>query len=140
MCDAIVGIVCAITVVLSFFCIYISIADIILLNERKKDSGTNKEHTTVPKYEYSVEDIISLLKKNDIIEMSILSNNQLIKLGASSDCHVSNSRFFNKKYYIDKNYNITIDNLHSILLSHAQNGTIFVVSIDDVSPKYYNIK
>ena len=128
-----IGIVCFQVVGLSILCIYLSICEIILLNDRKKEDKVNIENARLHSRTYSVDHILSLLEKNDIIEISIISNAQIIKLGASSDCCPGNSHFFDKSYYINNN-DATIEELREIINNYSTNSKVCVISIDGVPP------
>ena len=52
-----------------------------------KENKINIENARTYSEIYSVDCVLSLLEKNDIIEILIASGDQIIKLGASSDSH-----------------------------------------------------
>ena len=64
----------------------------------------------------------------------IISNKQVIKLGATSDSHPGNSMFFDKCYYIDNQNDITIENLKNRIIDYSINNKICVIAIDGIPP------
>ena len=88
-------------------------------------------------YNISVDKIVSLAEENDIIEFMIIADDKKIKMGASSDCENNSFTFFDKRYYIGKQEYENIDEFRERVQEISDNGTIKVVSIDGVSPKYY---
>lgn len=134
----IINIVCFQVVILSILCIYFSVAEIILLNERNKEDRMNIENARTYSKTYYVDYILSLLEENDIIDISILSNDQIINLGASSDCHPGSSHFFDKNYYINNKNDITIEELREIINHYSTNSKVCVIAIDGVPPNNHN--
>lgn len=132
--NTIIGIVCFQMVILSILCIYLSVGEIILLNEHKNDAQININNAMTHCKTHSVDYILSLLERNDIIEISILSDDQIIKLGASSDSHPGSSYFFDKNYYVNNKNNITIKELREVINNYSTNGKICVIAIDGASP------
>lgn len=128
----IIDIVCFQVVILSILCIYLSVGEIILLNERKKEGKINIENDRKHSKTYSVDYILSLLEKNDIVEISILSKDQIIKLGASSDCYPGRSHFYNKNYYVNNKNDITIEELRGIINNYSTKGKVCIIAIDGV--------
>ena len=109
----------------------------VLLNERR--TKANIDAKVVAEYgKYcSVDYILSLLESNDIIDILIISNNQLIRLGASADSRPGSSKFFDKNFYINDRDNVTIEDLKETINTYSVNGKVCVVAIDDVSPSSY---
>jgi hypothetical protein len=120
---------------LSILCIYVSIGEMILLNERKNKDKINIEKAMKNGKYYSVDYVLSLLEKNDIIDMLILSKDQIIKLGASSDCNPGSSSFFDKEYYVNDKNNVTVEELNEMINFYSTDSKVFVVAIDGVPPK-----
>ena len=71
----IIDIVCFQVVILSILCIYLSIGEMILLKERKKEDKINIEKARTYSKTHHVDYILSLLEENDIIEISGLEMN-----------------------------------------------------------------
>lgn len=130
----IIDIVCFQAGILSILCIYLSVGEMLLLNERKKEDKINIENAKMHSKIYSVDCILSLLEENDIIELSILSNDQTVKLGASSDCRPGNTLFFDKNYYIGNKNNISIEELRETILHYSTDSKVCVIAIDGVPP------
>ena len=132
--DVVFRIIGCIVVVASAFCIYMAIAEMILLHERRLESGIDIELAISNSKNYATDYIISLMQKNDIIEFLIVSNNKIIKLGASSNSHNGSSKFFDKRYYISDQENITIEVLSEVINKYSIDGKICVIKIDGMSP------
>lgn len=130
--DMVIRIAGAQIVILGVLCIYSSIGDMILLKERRETVKINIETEKKFSKNRSVKYIQSLLETNDIIEISILSNNCIVKLGASSECNPGNSLFFNKSYYIDDRSFDSMEDLEKVLNSFSIKGEICVLKIDGV--------
>ena len=128
------NIVAAIVVALSVLCIYISFCEMLLLSERRELAKVEIKKAMKSSKFCSVDRILSLLEANDIIEILIISNQQIIKLGASSDSHPWSSQFFDKKYYIDDFDCIEIEEIKEKLNSYSVDAKVQVVTIDGISP------
>lgn len=118
-------------------CIVISFAQLLVVhdNRSEKQALTSKQMEKVRRF--PIEKIISLSRDNDIIEFKIVSKDMCLNIGASSDSKRGDSVFFDKLYYIG---NREYDNLGSFmeeLTKYSIDGQISVVSIDGVSPEYY---
>lgn len=130
-----VDIASCIVVVLSVLCIYLSVGEMLLLNDRRSSVKVDIETAIKNSKKYAIDSILSMLETSDIIEIQIYSNNKIIKLGASSDCYKGSSRFFDKKYYIDDSEDISIINLKERLINYATKGELCVLTIDGVAPR-----
>ena len=98
--DIILSIVCFILLIISILSLYCSVAEIFYVYENRNNLKLSFQgEISIGKLK-TVEDIIFLLEQNDIIEIEIRSNDDIIKIGASSDFKQSNGVFFDKKYYI----------------------------------------
>lgn len=131
--DIIVGIVFGCIGLACFLCIYISIAEIVLLHERRKDvkavSMQIKKGDSLP-----LDKVISLINDNDIIEIRILSNNEIIKIGASSDCKMGRSGFYNKMFFINNEEYETLTSFKKAIIKYTVDSNLFVLTIDDLAP------
>ena len=115
-------------------CPRIALAEMILVYENKE---TEKKLKRKKVYNMPVDKIVSLSEEHDIIEFMIVTDDKKIKIGASSDCENNSFTFFDKRYYIGKQEYENIDEFRERVQEISDNGTIKVVSIDGVSPKYY---
>jgi hypothetical protein len=84
---------------------------------------------------YTVEEIISMVEKNDIIEIQIITNNNVVEFGSSSDCKVGSSKFFDKLYHVGKYEFADIHDFKTSLLAYSVDNEISVVMIDGIRPK-----
>lgn len=139
--SGIVAFVCMIIVLASVLCIYISIAEIININERRELG--NLKHLDIDKtmyYTYDFEKVVCLIYNNDIIDIVIINSNSISRIGSSSNYNKSNGKFFDKAYYIDETEYPTIEQFESAFHEIWGNKeTIDIISIDGVSPKNYKI-
>ncbi len=102
--------------------------------KQKKRKGTSKSRML------SIDDIVSLVAKNDIIEIELLIGEKTILVGASSDCNKGDSNFFDKRYYVEKDEYDSIVLFVEALNSLDCNDLFEVLLIDGVSPYSYKIK
>lgn len=120
-------------VVLSIYCIYISAAELLYTNENRKREKVNYVNTTnIKTKDFKMQDVITMIEINDIIDIEIIAINQYLRIGASSDCRNSDSNFFNKLYYIDENQYEALSEFESALNTYCIEGKIYVISIDGV--------
>ena len=123
--------------VLAVFIIYLSVAELIMLNERKAVDEINVKAEQNYSETCSIDSVVSLLRTNSIIEFAVVSGDQIVRIGASSDCDVSDCHFFDKEYYIDDASGFTIEELEKELVKYLIDGKLHVVSIDGILPSYY---
>ena len=132
---------CALLGMYFILCICVSCAEILLLHERRQKENINVENATQRAKTYEIEQVLSLLESNDIIEIIILSNKKAIELGASSDSINGKSALFDKKYYIGNEKDVTLPSIRKKLAcDYSVDGKISVLSIDGVSPSFYKIR
>lgn len=125
---------------LSVLRIYISFGEILALAERRekaKKAAMNPKVAAKKGKCASVNSIISLLDSNDIIEFLIVADEKIIELGATSDSKQGSAKFFNKKFYLGDNEDISIEGLREALEKDSKNGKICILEIDGVSPDNY---
>lgn len=129
------GILCAIIVVLSVLCIYISFAEMLLLYERreKKHFGKAISQSRV----FSVSYILSLLEVNDIVEILLACDNRIITVMASSDNRQGSAKFFDKCYHIgDSTFTEFVD-FKEAIIPYAIGGEFCIIEIDGVPANRY---
>ncbi|MBQ6707324.1 MAG: hypothetical protein IJM97_00090 [Clostridia bacterium] len=119
--------------VASILCIYISFAEIISTYENREKIRTSLNIEKMPSKAYSVDEIIFMLDRNDIIEIQILVDKKIVEIGSSSDCNVGDRHFFDKRYYIGKKEFESIDEFKTVFVSLFSNGPVKVVSIDGIN-------
>jgi len=132
-----VTLACVLLTIMGVLVVYISLAEIIyvvdyhwLLNI--KAQGVSKDKTK----NYTTDEIIEMIEKNDIIDILIKSNGRVVSIGSCSDCKISDNTFFDKQYYIDETTYSNIDEFRTALASTNNNDeTISVISIDGISAK-----
>ena len=83
--------------------------------------------------------IMKLLSENDTLELELLHNGAVLKIGVSSDYdHRRNPEYFDKRYYIaDTEYRSPAE--FSRAFASLSTQTIqTVLRIDGIAPKYYH--
>ena len=123
----VIRLICVVSMLASVLLIYISIAELIVVSENKKDSSKVQLGKT-----FKMEYVISLVEKNDIVEIEIKTQGQVIRVGASSDCKAGSSVFFDKKYYIGDDEYETLELFEKALPHYATNGELRVITIDGI--------
>ncbi len=131
--DIFLTIVALVTTILAILRIYLSFAEMLLLYERRTEAKIDINKAMKHSHEYSVEHIIYLLAENDVIDISIVFKNQIVKLESSSENFPGSSNFINKKYSIDKCF-VPFEELKEKLTTFTVNDRICVISIDDLPP------
>ena len=126
----VVAIACAALVVICILSIYISFNEIILLYEKRHEESIDMREILIRAKKFSVEYIIKLLKSNDIIEIKVMCNNELIRIGASSDCHVDSFEFFDKSYYINDKEFKTVEEIQVYIIENIDSQNILVISVE----------
>lgn len=130
--NTIVRIACLGVSVAAVLCIYISIAEMILLHERREQISIDMSFALECGQEKPIDDIMSLLIANDILEITTILNSQTIKIGVTSDCHPGSSQYFDKNYYIDDVCYAAIDDFREELGDLFKTGIIYIVAIDGI--------
>lgn len=98
----------------------------------------NTHESVIANEKYSlmhIDDILSRIDSNDIIEYQILTDSGTILIGASSDNRYGSNKFFDKKYYCDKQEFDSIDELSNALSKYLVNDYLQVLSIDGIKVK-----
>ncbi len=73
------------------------------------------------------------VNNNDIVEIRIAVNNSVVEIGASSDCDVKGSRFFDKRFYVEKTEFTNSEDFKKAVELYSHDGKVNVVSIDGLS-------
>ena len=128
--NILITVICCVATVSSILCIYIAVPELFYVYKNKKAKHTKfRDMSTVP---FDFEQIVCLVKDNDIIEFEIMVNEDVIKVGASSDCKVGSSVFFDKRFYVGKDEYLAVEKFKEELLRFTIDGKINVITIDGV--------
>lgn len=133
--NIVVGLICAIVGMMCILCVYISFAEIICVSEKRGSTEISSRIFAEKAKNISVDEVLSLVKNNDIIEIDIIFDNALIKMGTSSDCNYGSSKFFDKLYYIGSEEFIELDKFKLSLNKYSINDLITVLKIDGIFVK-----
>ena len=117
------------------YCIIISAYELSLVHENRGNDVALSDEIIANSKQYTIDEIVSMVEVNDVIEIQIVSKSKTVKIGASSDCKNGSSKFFDKLYYIDDKTFEEIKDFKSELLSYAISGQISVLFIDDIAPR-----
>lgn len=127
--EIVVRIICFQIVILTVLCIYTSAAEMVLLHERRTAAAAS----ALPEgRDYRIDELVSVLESNDILEITAAADGKVIRFGASSDCRSGDARFFDKSYYIDDKADIGIGEVKQALKHCTDNDLIHVLTIDDI--------
>lgn len=128
------GLVTVATIVILYYtfiyCLYIPISELFIVASNRKK--LNNKGTKKPFRPFLLDQVAKMCFGNDIIDFEILSNGAPIHVGSSSELNPGESVFFDKQYYIDSTYYRSFELFTAALSEIAVNGTLNVVSIDDV--------
>lgn len=131
----IISVLGVVVVLACAFCIYISGAELLQAYENREKETALSDRIIANSKQYTIDEIISLVESNDIIEIKIVFKNKGVMIGSSSDNEYSSSKFFDKLYFIEDEMFEEIEYFKSALLSYAINEQISVISIDGVVPR-----
>lgn len=133
--NVIIGVLCTAVVIVSIYCIYISVFELTKVHENRFKTNIIFESTIASSKDYSIDEIVSMAMNNDIIDIQIVANDKAIGIGSSSDCKAGSSKFIDKLYYIDKKEFADIEDFKALLSSYTVYEKIMVISIDGIRPK-----
>lgn len=88
---------------------------------------------------FTADQIRSLIKKCDIIEIKLFAANKTLTVGATSDFEHLCGRFFDKRYYVAAREFECIDLFLVELSKYSINNLYHVQSIDGVDPNNYQM-
>ena len=129
----IISIIAFIVTIFSILCIYISVAEMMHVHENKKNESLfNSIIDKSMCASKSIDEIVDLVRKNDIVQFVIATDKGTVRAGASSDYKHSKGIFFDKLYYINETEYKQIENFKNALATLASEGMLFVYSIDDI--------
>ncbi len=118
---------------ISIFCIYISVAEMLNVFENKMSKKSKKSEIFTKNF--TAEEIICLADENDIIEIKIKAGNGVLKIGTSSDNNNGSKKFFDKRFFIENKEFYNKEDFSAEVSALSGGGEIAVVSIDGVSAK-----
>ena len=127
-----IRLICVVLTLASVLRIYISIAELIVVSENKKDSSKAQLGKV-----FKMEQILSLVEKNDIVEIEIGTQGYVLSVGVSSDYKQGSSVFFDKRFYIGDCEYDTLEQFEKALLHYAANGELCVITIDGIKAERY---
>lgn len=133
--NIVIEILCTVLGILCIKCIYISVFELFQTYDNCNKSRYASEKYIIHSKLYPIDEIVSMIQNNDIIEIQIFRNKDLFEIGSSSDCKNYDSNFFNKLYYIDNKEFLNIEDFKSALMEYSINGKISVISIDGIKVK-----
>ncbi len=120
------------------FVIYISIAEMIKLHDRKIEAKTKKTkvRSDTKGIELPLDKIYALLKENDIMDFVAQAGNASVRFGASSD--YAGNQYFDKRYYLDgKEFTDLAPFAQELDKLRGENGLIKIIRVDDVPAHKY---
>ena len=83
--------------------------------------------------------IMKLLSESDILELELLHNGAVLKIGVSSDYdHRRNPEYFDKRYYIADTEYLSPAVFSRALASMSTQTMLTVLRIDGAAPKHYH--
>ena len=130
---AIIGWVALAPALFGIYCIYISVFELFKVHENRKKAKRNP--SALPTKSVDQQEILRLVRENDIVEIEALHNKQIVHLGTSAESHAGSSRFFNKRFYIDDREYLTEEEFIQAIapyLDHRE--TVQVYTIDGLKP------
>lgn len=116
--------------IVSILGIYVNIAKVFSIYEKR--NRTMIDRRKLEGEVKTIEEVLSLLEKNDIIEILITTDTELIVFGTSSNSKQSDSFFFDKQFYFQEYENVSVEFIENRLKDVSDNGCVKVVSIDGV--------
>ncbi len=119
--------------IVSIWTIYMSMIKIYYIHEDRKKMIEKDNAKFLKGKTYSLNEIVLLLEKNDIIEIKIKAGEKIFEIGSSSDCKAGSNNFFDKRFYMENVEYKNLDTVIDELKGYAENGYITVISIDEVT-------
>ena len=131
----IMEVLCVIVVIVCIYCISISVLELFQVHENRTKTDNISAKAIAKSAMYSIDEIVSMTKNNDIIAIEIVSGSKRVEIGSSSDCKAGSSKFFDKRFYVDKKEFTRVEDFQDAIQLYSDNGQITIISIDGVSPK-----
>lgn len=120
--------------IMSIFCIYIAVAELIYTAENRENMRKLSDAQLASGKLYPAKTIVSLVNSNDIIEIRIAFRGEPTVIGASSDCKAGSAKFYDKRFYIGKQEYEKVEDFAQALQSYSETKGVFVLSIDGIAP------
>ena len=99
--------------------------------KKKSPDMTNAERITMSA-------LMKLMAQNDILEIELLIDGKVIKIGVSSDYdHRRTPDYFDKRYYLGEEEYLTPDEFSRSFAALTTETIVTVLRIDGVAPKHY---
>ena len=130
-----VTLLCAVVLMASTLCLYISIGELFIAHENRK----KKNNHSLEVKQLTIEAVTKIVSENDIVEIEVCTNNKTIKIGASAECKYTSFIFENKLFYISKSEYETIELFTEALTELFPKGIIPVSKIDDLPLKFWRL-
>jgi len=124
--NAAITLLCFVLAMPSFLCIYISVGELFIAYENRK----NKNCRASDLKQLTIEAVAKIVSENDIVEIEVCINNKIVKIGASADCKYTSSVFEDKLYYISSSEYETVELFTEALVELFPQGTMPVSKID----------
>ena len=113
--------------------IYLSFGEIICVYENRQKDFLRKCIPTESECERkSIEYIKTLTEQNDIVEILIKLDNEIIKVGTSSNSKQSSAKLYDKRYYIEQIEYTEKRTFYEELSALLKNEEVFIYSVDGV--------
>lgn len=80
--------------------IYISLGELSLVSENRAKNKTLSDSDMVECKEYTLDDIISLSEKYDLMDIRVVSGNKTVGVGPTAVYKYGGSKFHNKHFYV----------------------------------------
>lgn len=114
--------------------IYSAICELSEVHENRIKKKTISLKSMKRSRAYSIDEISEMVIANDIIEIQIVKNSRIVEIGSSSDCETGNSKFFDKRFYVNKKEFENVEEFKNAIQSYSDNEKIIVLSIDGLPP------
>ena len=89
----------------------------------------------------AISSLLKLLRENDILEIELLLDGKIVKIGVNSDYdHRKTPEFFDKRYYIGDNEYLSPTEFSHAFAELSTQTQQTVLRIDGVAPKYYHFE
>lgn len=133
----VIGIVGGIAVLTFLYLLIISLCELTEVRDNKaKESGEVPVGAAQKAKNCRLDDVVALIKENDIIEIQILWQGKQIYIGSTACSEPRKKELFNKEYYIGKKTFQSIDDFINEIEMYTFDATITVYMIDGLPCKY----
>lgn len=126
--NAVVTLLCFALTIASILCLYISVGELFHTYTNRRNISYQPSNVK----QLTIEEVTKIVTENDIVEIEVCADNQIIKIGASSDCKYSSAIFEDKSFYISTSEYKTIEQFTDALIELFPNRVIPISKIDDL--------